>query len=153
MIEIRRFYVQNGVVVPNSESTFLGLTGNSITNDFCTNEKAVFGEVNTFAEQGGLQQLGQAFKGGMVLVLSIYDDYEDSMLWLDSDYPTDADTSQPGVARGPCPTTSGDATAVESSPAGAVASVIFSNIKVGPINGTYSPAPAAPDAATTTTTT
>jgi cellulose 1,4-beta-cellobiosidase len=53
----------------------------------------------------------------MVLVLSIWDDYDVNMLWLDSDYPTTASASAPGVNRGPCATTSGKPSDVESSQA------------------------------------
>jgi len=51
--------------------------------------------------------MGSSFDAGMVLVLSIWDDHAVNMLWLDSDYPTDADASAPGVSRGPCAVTSG----------------------------------------------
>jgi hypothetical protein len=54
---------------------------------------------------------------GMVLVLSVWDDYDVSMLWLDSDYPTTASPSAAGVNRGPCSTSSGKPSDVESSQA------------------------------------
>ena len=57
------------------------------------------------------------------------------MLWLDSDYPTTGDPSNPGISRGPCATTSGQPSQVESSAANAA--VTFSNIKFGPIGSTY----------------
>ena len=112
--EIRRFYVQNGKVVPNSQSTIAGATGNSITDSWCAAQKTAFGDTNTFAQLGGLAQLGKAFQKGMVLVLSIWDDYAVNMLWLDSDYPTTGDPSTPGIARGNCSTTSGVPATVES---------------------------------------
>lgn len=43
----------------------------------------------------------------MVLVMSLWDDYAEHMLWLDSNYPLNKNPAQPGVARGPCATTSG----------------------------------------------
>ena len=79
--------------------------------------------------------MGAAFKAGMVLVLSIWDDYAVDMLWLDSDYPTTADPTKPGVARGTCATTSGAPADVESSAANA--KVTYSNIKVGTIGSTF----------------
>ena len=101
--EIRRFYVQNGVTIPNSQSTIAGVTGNSITDSFCDAQKTAFGDTNTFKTYGALEQLGAAFQQGMVLVLSIWDDYAVDMLWLDSDYPTTADpTSSPGCTWGRC---------------------------------------------------
>jgi cellulose 1,4-beta-cellobiosidase len=57
------------------------------------------------------------------------------MLWLDSTYPTDKDASTPGVGRGSCDTSSGVPTEIESSQASN--SVIYSNIKFGPINSTF----------------
>ena len=43
-----------------------------------------------------------ALDRGMVLVMSLWDDAEANMLWLDSDYPADKSPSIPGVNRGPC---------------------------------------------------
>ncbi|KAA1469544.1 cellobiohydrolaseI [Dentipellis sp. KUC8613] len=135
--EIRRIYVQNGKVIQNSNSNIAGVDAvNSITEDFCTQQKTAFGDTNDFENHGGLQQMGEAFAKGMVLVLSVWDDYAANMLWLDSDYPTDADASSPGVARGTCATTSGVPADVESSEAND--SVTFSNIRFGPIGSTFS---------------
>ncbi|KAF8904034.1 glycosyl hydrolase family 7-domain-containing protein [Mucidula mucida] len=99
--EIRRFYVQNGKVIPNSFSTFTGLTSyNSVTDSYCNAQKSLFGDTNSFEQRGGLNKMGQALQNGMALVLSLWDDHAVNMLWLDSNYPTDADASQPGIARG-----------------------------------------------------
>ena len=133
--EIRRFYVQNGAMVPNSQSTIAGVDGNSITDDFCEAQKTAFGDTNTFASLGGLAQLGKAFEQGMVLVLSIWDDYAASMLWLDSSYPTNKDPSAPGVTRGTCATTSGVPAQVEAQVPNS--QVVFSNIKFGDIGSTF----------------
>ncbi|KAM3064825.1 hypothetical protein ACMFMG_010465 [Clarireedia jacksonii] len=133
--EIKRFYVQNGAVIPNSQSTISGVTGNSITDSFCSAQKTAFGDQNLFATKGGLATMGAALAKGMVLVMSIWDDHTAQMLWLDSSYPTTKSASTPGVARGSCATTSGQPTDVES--ASGSASVTFSNIKWGPINSTY----------------
>ena len=51
--------------------------------------------------------MGESFKRGVVLVLSMWDDHEANMLWLDSDYPLDLDPNAPGVKRGPCARDSG----------------------------------------------
>ena len=51
--------------------------------------------------------MGEALKRGMVLVLSIWDDHDAYMLWLDSEYPLSADPNKPGVKRGPCSRESG----------------------------------------------
>ena len=84
---------------------------------------------------GGLNVMGQSFDKGMVLVMSLWDDHEAKMLWLDSDYPLDKSASTPGVSRGPCSTSSGDPRDVEANSPGAT--VIYSNIKYGPIGSTY----------------
>ena len=134
--EIRRLYVQNGKVIANSKTNIPGMDAyDSITDAFCNAQKTAFGDTNSFENLGGLTQIGNALDTGMVLVMSLWDDHEAKMLWLDSDYPLDKDASQPGVSRGPCATTSGDPTTVESQSPDAT--VVFSNIKVGPIGSTY----------------
>lgn len=133
--EIRRFYVQNGKVIPNSQSTVSGVAGNSISDSFCAAQKTAFGDQNVFATKGGLATMGDALKKGMVLVMSVWDDHTANMLWLDAPYPTDKDAATPGVSRGTCGTDSGAPATVES--VSASASVTYSNIKWGAINSTY----------------
>ncbi|KAF9001247.1 family 7 glycoside hydrolase [Hymenopellis radicata] len=134
--EIRRFYVQNGQVIPNSFSTFTGLTSyNSVSDNYCNAQKTLFGDTNSFEQRGGLNKMGQALQTGMALVLSLWDDHAVNMLWLDSNYPTDGDASKPGIARGTCSTSSGKPTDVESQNANA--QVTYSNIKFGPLNSTF----------------
>ncbi|KAK0239111.1 glycoside hydrolase [Armillaria nabsnona] len=134
--EIRRLYVQDGSVIQNSETIFPGISAyDSITDSFCADQKALFGDPNTFRTKGGLTTMGNAFGGGgMALVMSIWDDHAANMLWLDSDYPATASASQPGVSRGPCSTASGQPSQVESQSGNA--QVIFPNIKTGPIGST-----------------
>ncbi|KAJ7922001.1 cellulase CEL7A [Mycena leptocephala] len=134
--EIKRFYVQNGVVIPNSDSTIAGVTGNSISDSFCAAQKTAFGDTNTFATKGGLATMSQAATAGMVLVMSIWDDHAADMLWLDAPYPPTKSASSPGVSRGTCSPSSGAPTDVES--ASPNAQVVFSNIKFGSINSTFS---------------
>jgi cellulose 1,4-beta-cellobiosidase len=131
--EIKRFYVQNGKVIPNSQSNIAGVSGNSITADYCSAQKSVFGDNNDFAEKGGLAQMGKALADPMVLVLSVWDDHAVNMLWLDSTYPTDG--TSPGDFRGSCATTSGAPSDVEANAPNS--NVIYSNIKFGPINSTF----------------
>ena len=57
-----------------------------------------------------------------------------NMLWLDSNYPANGNPSTPGIARGPCPTTSGVPADVEAEQPNAT--VKFSNIRFGPIGST-----------------
>ncbi|KNZ77904.1 Exoglucanase, partial [Termitomyces sp. J132] len=136
LVEIRRLYVQNGVVIQNSKVNIPGMDAyDSITEDFCDAQKSTFGDQTQFQAKGGLTRMGQALKNGMVLVLSVWDDHAVNMLWLDSDYPTTADPSTPGISRGTCSTSSGAPTDVESNSPNA--SVTYSNIRFGEIGSTY----------------
>ncbi|KUJ13666.1 family 7 putative glycoside hydrolase [Mollisia scopiformis] len=133
LTEIKRFYVQNNKLIPNSQSQIANVSGNSITTDFCDQQKAAFGDNYGFKTKGGLENMGKALSAGMTLVMSVWDDHYANMLWLDSTYPTTA--TNPGAARGTCAVTSGVPADVESKSPGA--SVTYSNIKFGPINSTF----------------
>lgn len=148
--EIRRYYVQNGKLIPNSYSTKSGVTGyNSITDAYCDAQKAAFGDETSFQDKGGLAQMGKALSEGMVLVMSLWDDHYANMLWLDSTYPVGS-TSE-GAARGTCSTSSGVPSDVESSAASS--KVIYSNIRFGPINSTYTATGSSGSGSGSTTTT
>lgn len=109
--EIRRLYIQNGVVIQNSVSS---VGGNSITTDFCS----ASGQTG-FATLGGMTPLTKAFNTGMVLAVSLWDDPSaNGMSWLD------------GGSAGTC--TGGVNTTA------ATVSATFSNIKFGDIGSTYS---------------
>jgi cellulose 1,4-beta-cellobiosidase len=149
--EIKRFYVQDGVVIPNSASTISGVSGNSITTDFCTAQKTAFGDEDIFTEHGGLAGMGAGLADGMVLVMSLWDDHYADMLWLDSIYPTTDSSTTPGAARGSCDISSGDPDTIESSEADSY--VIYSNIKVGPIGSTFSSGTSSSSTTTKTTST
>ena len=41
--------------------------------------------------------MGDSMERGHVLVMSLWDDHDVNMLWLDSDYPLDKDPSEPGT--------------------------------------------------------
>ncbi|KAI5787305.1 glycoside hydrolase [Geopyxis carbonaria] len=150
--EIRRLYVQGGTVISNSKVAVSGISASadSITTSFCTAQKSVFGDTNDFSAKGGLAGMGNAFDAGMVLVMSIWDDHEAHMLWLDSTYPTDAATGTPGAARGTCATSSGVPEDVEAESPDA--SVTFSNIRFGDIGSTYGTASGGGSSTTTSAT-
>eukprot|EP00727_Mastigamoeba_balamuthi_P003058 m51a1_g1275 putative glycoside hydrolase family 7 protein (512) ;mRNA; r:105736-107351 len=151
LVEIRRFYKQNGKVIPNSFSTISGLTQyNSLSDKMCDAQKSIFGDTNDFKAKGGMKAHGEMLRRGMVLVLSLWDDHDVSMLWLDSNMPANADASKAGVARGSCPTTSGKPDDVESQSPNA--QVTFSNIKFGPIGSTTPGVPKPGDASSAHTT-
>ncbi|KAG9042246.1 hypothetical protein FS837_011104 [Tulasnella sp. UAMH 9824] len=146
LTEIKRYYVQNGVVIANSSSKISGISTsfNSITGAYCDQQKAAFGDTTSFQNHGGLTTMGQSLNRGGVLVLSVWDHYAVNMLWLDSTYPTDC--TKDGCYRGTCATTSGVPADVEVTAASAT--VTYSNIRVGPIGSTFSGT-----TSTTTTTT
>lgn len=133
--EIKRFYVQNGKVFKNPDSAVTGVTGNSITDEFCEQQRSAFDDGSSFKTLGGLGAMGASLARGHVLVMSIWDDHAADMLWLDSTYPTNADSARPGNARGNCSTTSGKPEDVEGNSPDAT--VVFSNIRFGPIGSTF----------------
>lgn len=134
--EIRRIYVQNGQTIQNSVTAIEGMDEfDSITDEFCAQQKAAFSDETSFADRGGMSRMGESLENGMVLVMSLWDDHAANMLWLDSDYPLDRDASQPGVSRGPCSTDSGVPSDVESDSPGA--SVTYSNLRFGDLDTTY----------------
>jgi len=141
LVEVRRLYVQDGKVIDNSFTDVEGVERtDSITEEMCEQSKAAFGDPNEFAAKGGMKAHGEAMGRGMVLVMSLWDDHDANMLWLDSNYPLDKDPSEPGVSRGPCSTDSGEPTDVENNNPNA--HVTYSNIKFGTIGSTYDgPAP------------
>ena len=133
--EIRRFFLQDGAVVPDPTVTVGGDTFDRLSDGFCAAQKQAFGDENTFEARGGLAAVGDQMDAGMVLVMSLWDDHDVDMLWLDSTYPANA--TGPGAARGSCGTDSGEPADVEANQADAY--VTFSAIKVGTINSTFAP--------------
>ncbi|CAG7954421.1 unnamed protein product [Penicillium olsonii] len=149
--EIKRFYVQNGNVIPNSVSTITNVPGNSVTDKFCDAQKVAFNDPDVFSKHGGMAGMGAGMAEGMVLVMSLWDDHAANMLWLDSTYPTTASSTTPGAARGSCDISSGDPIEVEANHPDAY--VVYSNIKVGPLGSTYNSAGSGSGTTTTAATT
>merc|ERR1712151_1078683 len=100
--EIRRHYVQNGKKIETPSLSVGSGSFNSISEEFCKAEVGLFADKTNFLDKGGLKSMDAAMEHGMVLVLSLWDDHDVNMLWLDSNYPTDQAEAKPGVARGPC---------------------------------------------------
>ncbi|KAM5355900.1 hypothetical protein ACJ41O_002546 [Fusarium nematophilum] len=132
--EIKRFYVQNGNVIANSESKISGNPGNSITPSFCTAQKSVFDDPDDFSKKGGWSGMSDALAAPMVLVMSLWHDHYANMLWLDATYPKGS--TKTGAARGSCSPDSGVPADLEKNVPNS--SVSFSNIKFGPIGSTFS---------------
>jgi len=133
LVEIRRTWRQGDKVIENPP---LRVGGNgvhdSLSVDYCSAELDLFKDHTNFLDKGGFDQTGFSFEKGMVLVLSMWDDHEANMLWLDSTYPEDS--TDPGAARGTCPTTSGVPKDVENQHGDS--SVKFMNIRYGEIGST-----------------
>ena len=88
LVEIKRFYVQNGNIIHSPSSTILGPDDtDSITEDFCNAKKDLFGDVKDYQELGGMKGMGESLDRGHVMIFSLWDDVEVNMLWLDSAYP------------------------------------------------------------------
>jgi len=132
LIEIRRFYKQGSTIIPQPTMPINGKGSfDSISDDYCAAEDSWFGATE-FRSKGGMTAMDSAFTSGMVLVLSIWDDYATNMNWLDSTSPTDSTAS--GAKRGTCATTAGDPNTLRTDAASA--SVTFSNIRFGSISST-----------------
>ncbi|EME48496.1 glycoside hydrolase family 7 protein [Dothistroma septosporum NZE10] len=137
LVEIKRIYIQGDNVIHNSVSNIAGVdASSSITEGFCKQQKTAFGDENSFDARGGLASMGEAFGRGMVLVMSVWDDYAANMLWLDSTYPVDS--TRLGAKRGSCDAVSGVPKTVEG--AHGDATVKFSAIKFGTLNSTFAAA-------------
>nr|BAF57377.1 putative glycosyl hydrolase family7 [uncultured symbiotic protist of Neotermes koshunensis] len=134
--EIKRKYVQGGKVIDNSMTNIAAMSKqyNSVSDEFCQAQKKAFGDNDSFTKHGGFRQLGATLSKGHVLVLSLWDDHDVNMLWLDSVYPTNS--NKPGADRGPCKTSSGVPSDVESQ--NADSTVKYSDIRFGAIDSTYS---------------
>ena len=72
LVEIRRQFKQNGQVIPTRNVTVGGQSYDSVTDQFCSEQKKETGNPNDFAKRGGLKQMGDAMARGMVLVMSLW---------------------------------------------------------------------------------
>jgi len=136
ILEMRRVYVQDGKVIPNAFSNLPGMDLTDSVNDhMCDQAKEIFGDFPDYQNKGAMHSFNSAFENGLVLVLSLWGDYEAHMLWLDSTFPTDGDASQPGIERGPCAIETGNPDDLIVDVPDAY--VKFSKLRFGPIGSTY----------------
>jgi len=139
--EMVRYYVQDGNMIQSPTSTILGPDDtDTITDAFCQAKKTLFGDVNDYAEKGGSAAMGESLDRGHVMAISLWDDVEVNMLWLDSAFPLNKPATDPGVQRGDCPG------GVESTPEYLRQNtpdgwVSFQNAFVGPIGSFLSQPP------------
>merc|ERR1712097_223101 len=113
--EVRQFYIQDGKKIEHPKYTVNGKKDGT-----------------NFLEIGGMGSVDKALENGVVLVMSLWDDHEANMLWLDSTYPVNG--TAVGDKRGTCSTSSGVPKDVEEKHG--KAKVAFSDIRVGPIGST-----------------
>ena len=126
--------MQNGKVIDTPKVNIGGKQFDSITDDYCDLSKEAFGDVKDYQKKGGMKQMSKAFSKGMTLVMSLWDDHDVNMLWLDSDYPVDAPADKPGVSRGSCSKDSGKPSDVEKNHPNA--HVTYGGIMYGDIGST-----------------
>merc|ERR1719203_2707135 len=140
--EMRRLYIQYGKIVHSPPSTIPGprKESDSVTDKFCDAKKELFGDVKDYQEHGGMKGMGESLDRGHAMIFSLWDDVDVNMLWLDSSYPLDRPTTEPGIKRGDCPggMTSTPTYLRETHPNGGV---VFKNAAVGEIGSTYTPPP------------
>lgn len=138
LTEIRRFYVQNGEMIATPKVDVGGQQFDSISDDYCKAEVAKFQDNTNFLAKGGMSSMDKAMEKGMVLVMSLWDDHDVNMLWLDSTYPTNG-TCGSGACRGTCATSSGVAKEIEASIPNS--HVKYFNIKYGELGSTTAAGP------------
>jgi cellulose 1,4-beta-cellobiosidase len=121
-------------MIDNSFTKFDSLTklGNSVSDEFCVAQRKAFGENDSFAEDSGFPQLGATLNKGHALALSLWDDRDVNMLWLEFVCPTNS--SKAGSDRGPGKNLSGVPPDVESQAARLL--VKCSDICLGAIDST-----------------
>ncbi len=111
--EIKRFYVQDGHIIPNSEVQDRRRPGNSITQEWCDARVNAFTDFDDFNRKGWYGPDGQGPRQAHGLVMSIWDDHAAQHALARLDLPRQG-TKALGSERGACPTTSGVPSEVEA---------------------------------------
>jgi len=130
--EIRQMYLQDGKVISNPKPTLPGIATLSLSAEYCAAELSDFGQANIFQSKGALSEITSAFREGMVLTLSLWEDKSTEMRWLDSVKPMGG--SQPGDKRGRCNASENTVEYIDSHEASAYTK--FSKIRYGMIGST-----------------
>ena len=104
LLQIRRFYVQDGKTIHSPLSTILGDDdSDSITDCFCDAKKDLFGDAKDYQEHEGMKGMGQSLDRGHAMIISLWDNTELNMLWLDSSFLLDKPRKDPCIKNGDCP--------------------------------------------------
>jgi cellulose 1,4-beta-cellobiosidase len=141
LVGMRQLYRQNGKLIE----------GGTLTDEITRQIKEKYSETNHFEQLGGFKRMGESFKRGMVLVMSLWDDTAVNMLWLDSTFPKGS--TELGSKRGPCPDNRQGVDWLRRTYPDS--KVIYSNIKVEAIEPkptTPTPTPTTPTPTPTTPT-
>mmetsp|Transcript_123108 Transcript_123108/g.274940 ORF Transcript_123108/g.274940 Transcript_123108/m.274940 type:complete len:643 (-) Transcript_123108:276-2204(-) len=136
--EIRRFYIQDGKTIHSPPIKILPSSPDSITDESCAAMKDLFGNVDDFKAKGGNAEMGRSLDRGHVAAFSLWDDVDVSMMWLDSSYPRDVPSTDPGVKRGECPGGDDSTPEIVRRKYGSTGYVTFANAAVGEIGTTQS---------------
>jgi len=138
LVEMRRFYKQNGKVIQNVVPSYGNYS--SISSEMCSVQMTEFKDhLDVFKAKGGVKGMGEAMRRSMVLVMSLWDDNLVNMTWLDAKDPYYAPgtTPKPGADRGSCSQGSGAPAVVQK--AHPKSYVTYSNIRYGEIGSTTGP--------------
>merc|ERR1711981_1329593 len=84
LVEVKQFYTQNGKTIEHPSYTVNGNKHDRLTEEFCEDWVATTKDGTNFIQKGGFKAMDK----GVVLVMSLWDDHDVNMLWLDSIYPT-----------------------------------------------------------------
>jgi len=71
---ITQYFIQGGQKITMPDSTATGVSGHSLTPDFCKAQLAAFNNRDRFNEVGGFSAMTSALSKPMVLVMSLWDD-------------------------------------------------------------------------------
>jgi len=139
--EMRRFYIQNNKTIYNPQPSYASVTpGNwtSISDDMCKVQMTNFSDrFDVFKDKGGIAGMGEAMARSMALVISLWDDHEVGMIWLDATDPYPIPAGSSGAPRGTCNQTSGNYSFVEKVHGDSYG--LFSDIRYGEIGTTTGP--------------
>lgn len=124
LVEIRRFYIQDGRVIQNARVKVPGIDHpvDSIDANYCTNNPLSAG--TQYMRLGGHNSMGGALARGVVLTFSIWNDAGSFMSWLDGQ----------STSAGPCDATEGDPDNIRATYPDTYVS--WSNVKWGDIGST-----------------
>merc|ERR1712167_114784 len=92
--------IQDDKKIEHPKYTVNGKKHDTISDQFCADWVADTNDGTNFLEIGGMSSVDKSLENGVVLVMSLWDDHEANMLWLDSTYPINGTAI--GDKRGTC---------------------------------------------------